>query len=317
MQQQKDNITFAKVSFITVPKDREGQRIDNFLLNHFKKIPKSCIYRILRSGEVRVNKKRCKPHYKILANDIIRLPPLWQAGSKELKPTATATKLLANRIIYEDESLLILNKPSGMASHGGSGINFGVIETLRAERPDETLELVHRLDKETSGCLIIAKKHSILRQLNELLREGKIHKKYLLLVRGRWNGKSKIVDAPLLKNQLAGGERKVKVNEKGKEAITKFVPQKIFANASLLEATLYSGKTHQIRVHSAYLGFPIALDNKYGDFLFNKQMQKLGLKRLFLHAFELKFKLPNKDKAIFVKAELDSELSSFLNILNP
>lgn len=312
----KPEIISEGVTTIIVPEDRSGQRIDNFLLNKLKKIPKSRIYKILRSGEVRVNKKRCKPDYRIQENDSIRLPPLWQEGSLKLAPSISSTNFLQTRIIYEDNKLLILNKPSGMASHGGSGINFGVIETMRALRPNETLELVHRLDKGTSGCLIIAKKHSALRQLHALIREGKISKKYLLLVKGQWKNGTKTVNLPLLKNQLSSGERFVEVNTQGKASSTRFTPKKVFSSTSLLEAELYSGKTHQIRVHAAHLGYPIAGDDKYGDFEFNKIMKKQGLKRLFLHAVEVKFKLSDNEETIRVTASLDDELALFLEQLN-
>jgi len=302
----------STATVIIIPDDRARQRIDNFLFSHLKNIPKSRIYKMLRSGEVRVNKKRCKPDYKIQSNDQIRLPPVWQEIEPKREPGSNSMQLLNDRIIYEDNKILILNKPSGMASHGGSGINFGVIETLRALRPNETLELVHRLDRGTSGCLIIAKKHSALRQLHSLIREGKILKKYLLLVRGQWQNGDKTVNLPLIKNQLSAGERFVKINPEGKAAKTKFIPQKIFTEASLLEAQLFSGKTHQIRVHAAHLGYPIAGDDKYGDYEFNKTMKQKGLKRLFLHAAEVKFKLETDDQPIHVKSALDDELTLVL-----
>lgn len=312
-EKKAEKIT-SRVTTIIAPEDRAEQRIDNFLLSKLKNIPKSRIYKMLRSGEVRVNKKRCKPDYKIQPNDQIRLPPLWQELQPKLTPSKTSMDFLNKRILYEDNKIIVLSKPSGMASHGGSGISFGVIETLRSSRPNETLELVHRLDRGTSGCLIIAKKHTALRQLHTQIRDGKITKKYLLLVRGKWKNGTQTVNLPLLKNELKGGERIVKVSVEGKISKTKFTPQKIFADTTLLEAELFSGKTHQIRVHAAHLGYPIAGDDKYGDYDFNKKMKQKGLKRLFLHASEVKFKLGIGD-TIHIKAPMDDELAVVLEKL--
>jgi len=309
------------VQVITVSDEKTGQRVDNFLLTYLKKIPKTHIYKILRNGEVRINKKRVKQDYRLHGGDQIRIPPLFQIISDRISPTQKAMELLEKCVLYEDEDLLIINKPSGMASHGGSGVNFGVIETIRASRNlkglrGENLELVHRLDKGTSGCLIIAKKRSTLRNLHEMLRAGKINKKYLLLVKGKWQGGSRTITLPLLRNQLVSGERLVKVDsENGKTTITKFIPKKNYNDATLLEAIIFTGKTHQIRVHAAHLGHEVAGDEKYGSNEFNRFMQQKGLRRLFLHAYSLHFKLPDSGRIIDVIAQLDEDLKLVLDNL--
>lgn len=301
---------------LVIDAEHDGQRIDNFLINKLKNIPKSRIYRMLRSGEVRVNGGRIKPSYKLNPDDVLRIPPVRMTEQDEQQkkmPGSSLLNLIQSRIIYEDQNLLIINKPSGISSHGGSGINFGLIEILRAARPkDKNLELVHRLDRETSGCIIVAKKRSALRGLHALLRESKIEKRYLALLAGHWSGGKKLVEAPLLKNQLQSGERLVKINQEGKAAVTEFVPRKKFTNATLAEARPYTGRTHQIRVHAKYIGHPLAGDTKYGDHEFNKAMHAIGLRRLFLHAASLRFQLPNSEKAVEVSADLDSDLTNLL-----
>lgn len=303
----------VKVSNVTVGEDYVNQRIDNFLLRELKGIPKSHVYKILRSGEVRVNGKRIKPEHKLCLGDIVRLPPVRKAQQQDISLSKHAVDSLLQRIIYEDDALIVLNKPSGMASHGGSGLSYGVIEAMRKARPDiRNLELVHRLDRDTSGCMLLAKKRSMLRTLHSYLREGEITKTYLLLVKGKWRGGSKTVDVSLLKNRLSSGERIVKVSDSGKETLTVFYPINIFAKASLVEAHLYTGKTHQIRVHAAHIGHPIAGDDKYGDREFNKEMSKIGLKRLFLHSAEIKFKLPENNQKVLFTAPLDKDLVEIL-----
>lgn len=284
-----------------ITENQAGQRIDNFLIKELKGVPKSHIYRILRTGQVRVNKKRVKPDYRLKADDQVRIPPIRTATkSTTKKPSATFIDLLRSHIIYEDENLLIINKPAGIAAHGGTGINFGVIEILREIYP--YLELVHRLDRETSGCMILAKKRSILTELHALLRDNQIKKTYIALVRGRWPNGKRIVEAPLVKNSI------VRVDENGKPAKTEFRPKQKVANATLIEAIPYTGRMHQIRVHAAYINHPIAGDDKYGDREFNKAMRKKGIKRLFLHAYALEFRLPSTKKTIKVTAELDEKL---------
>lgn len=301
---------------LEVAADQAGQRIDNFLLHYFKGVPKSRIYRILRKGEVRVNRGRAKPDYRLCAGDELRLPPLRVPEPNAATVPAYAQASLARRILYEDNRLLVVDKPAGMAVHGGSGLSYGVIEALRAERPEaHFLELVHRLDRDTSGCLMIAKKRSELRMLHELLREGRVLKRYLLLAAGRWNPGLRRVEAPLKKNQLQGGERVVRVDETGKPASTRFRLLQDFGIASLVEAELETGRTHQIRVHAAHSGHPIAGDTRYGDETFNGRMRELGLKRLFLHAHYLAFEDPERGRAVEVSAPLADDLNAVLNRL--
>lgn len=311
-----------KVRFVDISADHAGQRIDNYLLCHLKGVPKSLVYRIIRKGEVRVNKGRIKPEYRLKEGDMIRIPPVRVPEKKEAgKASDRVLQQIESRILFEDKRILILNKPSGLAVHGGSGLNYGVIEALRELRPnDKQLELVHRLDRDTSGCLIIAKKRSALRRLHEQLREGTMDKRYLTLLKGKWKGTNKWVDAPLLKNVIRSGERLVFVDAKGKDARTQFIPYCVSDEASLMSVKLDTGRTHQIRVHAQHLGFPIAGDDKYGDDEFNRQMKKVGLKRLFLHAYSLKFHLPDSDTGedtpIYIEAPLDEPLVNVLEKLN-
>jgi 23S rRNA pseudouridine955/2504/2580 synthase len=303
----------SKAYQIRVSEDYVGQRIDNFLFSRLKGLPKSRLYRAMRHGEIRVNKKRVKPEYRLEENDLIRIPPLRLAAEAVKK--APPTKLLEQieqSIIYEDKGLIIINKPSGIAAHGGSGINFGVIELLRQLRPRvKYLELAHRLDRETTGCLILCKKPSILKEIHGLLREAKVEKTYLALVHGQWQGKEKRVNAPLLKNLLRSGERVVKVHEEGKPAETLFKPLKIFKDMTLVEAKPKTGRTHQIRVHAAHLGHPIAGDEKYATAEQNKEARKLGVKHLLLHAASLQFQM-STDETIAICACFDRHLSEIL-----
>lgn len=306
------------VQFVSVSADEAGQRIDNFLLARLKGVPKSMIYRILRKGEVRVNKKRAKPEYKLLAGDEIRIPPVRQAERAEAPVSASLGKVaaLADCILYEDDSLIVLNKPSGTAVHGGSGLSFGVIEGMRALRPEARfLELVHRLDRDTSGVLLIAKKRSALRALHEQLRLKGMQKDYLALVRGQWQSHCKIVQAPLLKNVLQSGERIVRVNPEGKPSETRFKVEERFAQATLVRASPLTGRTHQIRVHAQYAGHPIAFDDRYGDRDFDRQLAETGLTRLFLHAQALKFEHPGSGETLRIEAPLDEELRRCLHAL--
>lgn len=313
-----------KVKQLSIEPEFAGQRLDNFLINLLKGLPKSRLYRIIRKGEVRVNKGRIKPDYRIRAGDVIRIPPLrlsadFSANSSEeasalakakTKFSAKISEKLLTQIIFEDDGMLVLNKPSGMAVHGGSGLSFGVIEALRILRPDcPHLELVHRLDRETSGCLMIAKRRSTLRWLHELLRTGQIEKRYWALVKGDWRG-GKVVSEPLKKNQLSSGERIVKVNADGQEALTAFRVLKSYTGtkipkATLMEASPITGRTHQIRVHAEFVGSPVAGDEKYGDELFNREMKKQGLSRLFLHAVSISLPLPRPGRG-----NLESEESN-------
>lgn len=302
----------------TVSEEEAGQRIDNYLLRELKGVPKSRIYRILRKGEVRVNKGRIKPTYRLNVGDIVRIPPIRTSskeGETKIKPGSL--DWLEGRVLFEDKRVLVLNKPSGMAVHGGSGLSFGVIEALRAIRPDAPyLELVHRLDRETSGCLLIAKKRSALRRLHELMRTGGIDKRYLALLMGRWRGGARKINAPLLKNSLKSGERVVRVDPQGKAADSRFIPRQIMQRASLVEVELGTGRTHQIRVHAAHVDHPIAGDTKYGDETFNGALRERGLKRLFLHAYRLSFTLGDDEKPITIEAPLDGELQQLVDRLN-
>ena len=311
------NNTNQGVQFITIDAEQDGQRIDNFLKTQLKGVPKSLIYRILRKGEVRVNKKRIKPEYKLCAGDEIRVPPVRVAEENALPSSKlSSVQALASQIIYEDDVIIVLNKPSGLAVHGGSGLSFGVIEGLRALRPESKfLELVHRLDRDTSGLLLVAKKRSALKHLHEQLRVKTMRKQYLALVRGQWQPHVKVVNAPLLKNILQSGERIVRVNSDGKPSETRFQIVQKFADATLVMASPITGRTHQIRVHTAHAGHPIACDDKYGERAFDEQVKLAGLNRLFLHAYRLTFTHPVTDKDLTLEAPLGKELQAVLDRL--
>lgn len=306
------------VQIIEIEPDFIGQRIDNFLLARLKGVPKSVIYRVLRKGEVRVNKKRIKPEYKLQQDDVVRIPPLTVAAEGEpVSVKLSMVKNLEQHILFEDNDLIVLNKPSGMAVHGGSGLQFGVIEALRALRPlAKHLELVHRLDRDTSGCLLIAKKRSVLTHLHEQLRNKTVEKKYWALVAGDWDNKVRKVTEPLKKNTLQSGERVVRVDEKdGKPSETRFRILQRYQQGTLVEAFPVTGRTHQIRVHTACKGHPIACDDKYGDNTFTAQMQQVGLNRLFLHAKTLSFMHPITETTMRVEAPLDPVLEQALSKL--
>ena len=313
-----EKIVNPNVQFLTISDDEAGQRIDNYLLNKLKGVPKSLIYRIVRKGEVRINKGRIKPEYKLQAGDILRIPPVRISEKEQPQISNKLNKVnqLENQIIFEDDYLLAINKPSGIAVHGGSGLSFGVIEALRTLRPEARfLELVHRLDRDTSGILLIAKKRSVLRHLHEQLRIKTIQKDYLALVRGQWQSHCKVVQAPLLKNELSSGERIVRVSEQGKPSETRFSIEERYIAATLIKASPITGRTHQIRVHTQYAGHPIALDDKYGNAEFDRQMRELGLDRLFLHAFSLCFEHPKTGETLRLNAPLDGKMKNILQKL--
>jgi 23S rRNA pseudouridine955/2504/2580 synthase len=290
-----------------------GQRIDNFLLRRLKGVPRSVIYRVLRRGEVRVNARRIGPDYRLVAGDRVRVPPLRTATPATLPPpSAGLAAALAAAVLHEDDALLVVNKPTGLAVHGGSGLSQGVIEALRALRPAAELELVHRLDRDTSGCLMIAKRRSQLRLLHGLQREGRIEKRYVALLAGRWRRGAARVDAPLRKSVLQGGERMVRVAADGKAAVTEFRVLERLADCTLVEAGLVTGRTHQIRVHAAHLGTPILGDAKYGDADANRRARELGLRRLFLHAAGLVVLWPGAEPPLRVDAPLPADLAGFL-----
>jgi len=309
------NQTASKVRWQKVDPEYEGQRIDNYLIRILKGVPKSYIYRILRRGEVRVNKGRIKPTYRLQAGDELRIPPV-RTSQSSAAVIGKKPAWLEERILYEDKRIIVLNKPSGLAVHGGSGVQYGVIEAMRKWRDDlHYLELVHRLDRDTSGCLILAKKRSALRQLHELLRNGTIQKRYLALVEGNWQYGVKTVTASLQK-QMRSGERMVRVSDQGKHASTTFRPLSVSKQASLLDVELHTGRTHQIRVHSAHVGHPIAGDEKYGNDAYNRHIAGLGFKRLFLHARGLSFTLQEPELEVIVNAPLDASFEDLLIKLN-
>lgn len=299
-----------KVSHRRISADEATQRIDNFLMTALKGVPKSRIYRLLRKGEVRVNKKRISPFYKLVEGDEVRLPPVFvDEKASAAKPAQSTTTMLVDRILYEDDYLIVLNKPSGMSVHAGSTVRVGVIEALRHHYPKlPHLELAHRLDSETSGCLVLAKKKKILRELHECLREGKMTKIYWALTAGQWTRNELKVDVPLHKEYRDGGKHVVIVKRDGKTALTYFKTLSSSPEASLMEVRLMTGRTHQIRVHAAHQGHPIACDDRYGDPEFNKWAKQRGLRRLFLHARSIEFTLPSLDLTIKVEAPLDLEL---------
>lgn len=308
-----------KVQFVEITEENSDQRLDNFLIARLKGVPKSRIYRIVRKGEVRVNKGRVDVKYRLEAGDIIRIPPVRVAEkAEEMFVGQNLKDALQKNILFEDDAFLILNKPSGFAVHGGSGVNSGVIEGLRQIRPEaHFLELVHRLDRDTSGCLLIAKKRSALRKLHELFRDDQVHKTYVALLAGQWAKKQAVVTAPLQKNVNKGGERMVVVSQSGKQAETVFKRLKLFRNATLVEASPKTGRTHQIRVHAVWLGHPIVGDERYGLDEVNKAFKNRGYKRLFLHAQKLKFQHPVSGELLKILAPLPQNLEELLSREEP
>ena len=304
-----------KASLITINGDQAGQRIDNFLVKHLKGVPKSHIYRLLRSGQVRVNSGRKKPHYKIQADDTIRIPPVRISENEIEQLPDSIVQTLKNSILFENDDIIAINKPSGIAVHKGSGLRFGIIEAFRQIYPDQPLELVHRLDRETSGCLLLAKNRQILAQLHELLRHEKmvhIEKTYYALLNGRWQDGNKRVDTGISKVKRSG-EHMMQVDKSGDRAISHFEPLEIFEHCSLMKITIETGRTHQIRVHALHCNHPVLGDSKYGDKAANQSFRKLGLKRLFLHAQQLH--LPLADP-ITITAPLSDDLERLLKKLN-
>ncbi len=301
---------------VRVADDRDGQRIDNFLTGQLKGVPKSLIYRILRTGQVRLNGKRAKPDSRVAGGDEVRIPPVRVAEPGEVvAPARGLTDRIGSAIIYEDKDFLVLSKPAGIAAHGGSGVSHGAIELLRALRPKDTIELVHRLDRDTSGVLVLARRRAALTGLQEQIRENRTTKQYLCLLQGKLPRAAISVNAPLRKSILQGGERMVRVDDDGKPSLTHFRTLELYAPASLVEATLETGRTHQIRVHSLHLGHPIAGDEKYGDAGFNKSLRPFGVRRLFLHAKHFGFELGGKSYAF--SAPLAEDLAIALDKLPP
>jgi 23S rRNA pseudouridine955/2504/2580 synthase len=303
-----NDLSKARATQLEVGENGVGQRIDNYLLRILKGVPKSHVYRILRSGEVRVNSGRIKPEYRLKAGDKVRVPPIRTAA-----PKPAVLRPLQLPIVYEDEALIVIDKPSGVAVHGGSGVSFGAIESLRAERPQaKFLELAHRLDRDTSGLLIVAKKRSALVELHRMLREGEVEKIYLAVAKGVPKQPEFEIRESLHKYVTSQGERRVAVREGGKAAATKVRLLKQGDSSSLLELRLLTGRTHQIRVHLAHAGHPVLGDDKYGDFPLNHGLEKQGVKRLFLHAASLAFKHPISGAALAFKAPLPEEMKGFI-----
>ena len=321
----------SRVQQVPVAEEQVGQRLDKVLAGFLPQVPRTRLFRLIRKGEVRVNGKRAGPEQRLAAGDVLRIPPVRLesgpaagdagAGTGDARGRGASRvprhllEQVENAVLHEDERLLVLDKPSGIAVHGGSGLAFGIIEALRASRPEETLELAHRLDRDTSGCLLVARKASALRVLHALLRENQVQKKYLVLVLGRWELGHKHVRAALRTDARVSGERTVRVDPHGKEAHTEFrLVEQFGPRASLLEATLHSGRTHQIRVHAAHCGHPVAGDGKYGDEAANEEFRTLGLRRLFLHAHSVSFGWPGGAEHSF-SAPLPADLRTVLDAL--
>jgi 23S rRNA pseudouridine955/2504/2580 synthase len=308
-----NELSKESVTFLEVGEDGVGQRIDNYLLKHLKGVPKSHVYRILRSGEVRVNKGRVSAERRLAMGDLVRVPPVRIAEKSDEQPVPARDFA----VIFEDDAMIVIDKPAGVAVHGGSGVSYGVIEQIRQARPAARfLELAHRLDRETSGLLLLGKKRSALTRLHDQFRDGIIDKRYFAMVKGRWRDQLRNVKLPLLKYLTAEGERRVRVSPDGKEAHSIMRLQGRWTTAwgdfSLLEVELRTGRTHQIRVHLAHLGFPIVGDEKYGDFALNRDLQKAGLKRMFLHAASMRLPHPLSGEPLAFSAPLPAELTKFM-----
>ena len=313
----KPAVSLPAVKWLVVDEESAGQRLDNFLMRHLKGVPKTHVYRIIRSGEVRINKGRCSADSRVETGDEVRVPPV-RVSDKVAEKAAKPAPAREFPPLLEDEHLLAIDKPAGVAVHGGSGVSFGVIEQLRQARPQaRLLELVHRLDRETSGILLVAKKRSALKHLQDQFRERETGKTYLALVQGDWPSRLKVIDQPLHKYLLPDGERRVKVttpdDPDGMRSITLVKVAQRLQGCTLLEVTIKTGRTHQIRVHLASHGHPIAGDDKYGDFEWNKALQKQGLKRMFLHAWRLQFNHPASGERVALQTELPPELQQYIS----
>ncbi len=315
----REGATRTGVSYLEATAGDEGQRIDNYLVRQIKGVPRSLIYRILRTGEVRVNGRRAKPEYRLAPGDRIRLPPMQREEKPEAKlPSKSLRDFIASAVIFEDKDLFVINKPAGVAVHGGSGLSFGVIEALRAVHPElKELDLVHRLDRDTSGCLLVAKRRAVLRELHAQLREREMQKTYQALLCGRWPYGKKKIELPLKTNLKQGGERVVRVHADGQEAVSTFTPLKTFGKlATLMSISIGTGRTHQIRVHASHAGYPIAGDDKYGDRERDAKLKPFGLQRMFLHAHSLTFERRDTRKLFTVTAPLPDDLESVLRKLD-
>jgi 23S rRNA pseudouridine955/2504/2580 synthase len=308
------------VRHFEVEEGEAGLRLDKYLARHLGDVPRTRIFRIIRRGEVRVNGRRAGPEARLSANDRVRVPPLWEAAEEGAArvtrgPPAAMVEAVRRAVVQETDRLLVLDKPAGIAVHGGSGISFGVIEALRALKPGEALELAHRLDRDTSGCLLVARDAPTLRTLHALLREGQCDKRYLVLLAGKWDLGQKRIDVPLRTDTRVGGERTVRADASGKPSVSEFRPVQFFGKtATLMEVALHTGRTHQIRVHAAYAGHPVAGDEKYGDAAFNARLRELGLARMFLHAHSMSFEWP-QGGTFSASAPLPPELAAVLDRL--
>lgn len=307
------------VQHFEVTADEAGQRLDNYVHKRLGEIPRSKVYRVIRKGEVRVNGHRAGPDTRLQAHDKIRIPPVRVRPPEEIgRPSSDLQETIRKAIVYEDARLLVIDKPSGIAVHGGSGVSFGVIEALRAARPDEHFELAHRLDRDTSGCLIVARNTATLRVVHALLREENttFEKRYLALLKGPWDLGKKRIDAPLRTDTRVGGERTVRVDASGKPSLSEFRPVQFFGRrATLMEVGLLTGRTHQIRVHAQHAGHPVAGDEKYGDETYNEEMRTVGLSRMFLHASSVSFEWPNGGGQFSVNTPLPPELARVVDKL--
>ncbi len=304
------------VQVIEINEDQDGQRVDNYLVRALGGLPKTRIYRLIRKGEIRVNKGRIKPNHRLKTGDLVRIPPIRLEESTNAKLPQSLMQEIEGSILYEDANCMVINKPAGLAVHGGSGLRFGLLDVVKAIRPDEPyMELVHRLDRETSGCLILAKNRKTLIFLHEQFKQGKVIKKYLAGVTGVWQGGKMTITAPLRKNVIQGGERMVEVHEEGKVAVSHFTPLQQYKGLCLMEVLLETGRTHQIRVHAAYQGHPVAGDKKYGNREQNQALKVLGLKHLFLHSHWLEFMLPGQPEALQITTPLPNELQKVLTNL--
>ncbi len=313
---QNPGETRSGVQHLEVTEEEVGQRLDNYLQRHLGGVPRSHVYRVIRKGEVRVNGRRAGPELRLQLRDRVRIPPVRLAPPEE--PGHPSRELVARieaAIVHTDPDLIVLDKPSGVAVHGGSGVSFGVIEALRAARPGEPLELVHRLDRDTSGCLLIARRRAALRELHALMRTNAFEKRYLVLVRGKWNLGAKRIEVPLRTDTRVGGERTVRAGSSGKPSVSDFRPVQFFGRtATLMEVTPHTGRTHQIRVHAAHAGHPVAGDEKYGDAAFNEMLRGLGLRRMFLHAHSLSFSWP-RGREFSINTPLPAELAALIDVL--
>ena len=318
VSEQQDTEIRTAIRHFEVTEEEAGQRLDNFVHKRLGDIPRSRVYRVIRKGEVRVNGHRAGPDTRLQTNDKIRIPPVRVRPPEEVgRPTGGLQEQIRKAIIYEDAKLLVINKPAGIAVHGGSGISFGVIEALRALRPSEHLELAHRLDRDTSGCLIVARNTAALRTVHALLREEKttFEKRYLTLLKGQWDLGKKRIDIPLRTDTRVGGERTVRADPSGKPSLSEFRPVQFFGKrATLMEVNLLTGRTHQIRVHAQHAGHPVAGDEKYGDAAFNQDMRMLGLSRMFLHAHSVSFEWPEGGQ-FSVNTPLPPELATVIDNL--